>query len=67
MTMGLLFALALMLYGTARLYSPALVLYVVEQTLIQKAPSGSDPALLHSRLHEFLAEAPDRNARMSCR
>jgi hypothetical protein len=64
MFVGFVFALALMLYGIARIYSPALVLYVVEQTMVQKAPSGSDPALLRSRLHDFLAEAPDQGAKM---
>jgi hypothetical protein len=61
---GLLFAMTLILYGTARMYAPVLVLYIVEQTLIQKAPSGSDPAVLHARLHECIAEATDRKARM---
>jgi hypothetical protein len=61
---GLLFTLTLILYGTARLYAPALVLYIVEQTLIQKAPPGTDSAVLHARLHECIAEAPDRKARM---
>ena len=58
-------ALALILYGAAKYYSPSLVLYVVEQTLIQKAPTGSQPVLIHERLHTLLATAPDQNARMT--
>lgn len=64
MIAGALFAVASMLYGTARYYSPYLVLYVVEQALMQKAPPGMDPDLLHKRLRAFLLEAPDRSARM---
>jgi hypothetical protein len=64
MIAGALFAAALILYGTARYYSPLLVQYVVEQALMQKAPPGTDPDLLKKRLHAFLSEAPDRGARM---
>ena len=55
---------ALASYATARHYSPALVVYVVEQSLIQKAPLGIDPALLHERLHQLLSGAPDPKAQM---
>jgi hypothetical protein len=60
-TLGIL---ALASYGTARYYSPALVLHVVEQSLIQKAPLETDPTWLRSRLHALLSTAPDKNARM---
>ena len=55
---------ALASYGTAKYYSPALVLHAVEQSLIQKAPLGTDPARLQGRLHALLSSAPDKNARM---
>ncbi len=64
MVLAALFILASVLIGVARYYSPALVLYVVQQSLAQKAPSGSDSALLRERLHALLAAAPDQKARM---
>ena len=62
--MGVLLAAALVFYGAAKMYSPALVLHIVEQALIQKAPSGTDPALVRARLHSLLAGDPDPGARM---
>ncbi len=62
--MGLLLAIASVSYGAARYYSPFLVAYVVEQTLIQKAPSGTDPVLLKSRLHILLSAAPNKQLKM---
>ncbi len=62
--MGLLLAIASVSYGAAKYYSPSLVAYVVEQTLIQKAPSGTDPVLLKSRLSAFLSAAPDKRLKM---
>jgi hypothetical protein len=61
---GLLLAFALILYGAAKYYSPTLIFYVVEQSLIQKAPSGIDPARLHARLSELIAKDPDHMAQM---
>jgi hypothetical protein len=52
------------LYGAARHYSPSLILFVVEQSLAQKAPSGTDWTQLHERFHLFLSAIPDQNARM---
>jgi hypothetical protein len=57
-------AAAMMLYGTANHYSYSLILFIVEQTLIQKAPTGTDPDRLHRSLHEFLSKPPDQNASM---
>ena len=51
-------------YGTAKYYSPALVRYVVEQSLMQKAPSGTDPIWLRKRFYELLSAAPDQKAQM---
>jgi hypothetical protein len=59
-----LFALASVFYGVARHYSPYLVLYVVEQSLAQKAPSGTDSNLLRARLHALLSVTPDQDAQM---
>ena len=59
-----LFILALAVYGTVKLYSPLLIFYVVEQTLIQKAPPGTDPALLHARLQVIVYASPDAKTRM---
>jgi hypothetical protein len=52
------------LYGAARHYSPSLILFVVEQSLVQKAPSGTDLTRLHERFHQFLSAIPDQNSRM---
>jgi hypothetical protein len=61
---GLLLASALILYGAAKYYSPTLIFYVVEQSLIQKAPSGIDSALMHARLSALIAKDPDHKAQM---
>lgn len=60
-TLGIL---ALASYGAAKYYSPALVLHVVEQSLAQKAPLGTDPILLQRRLHSLLSAAPDQKAQL---
>jgi hypothetical protein len=59
-----MFILTLAVYGSIKLYAPALTFYVVEQTLIQKAPAGTDPALVHERLQFLLSAIPDSKARM---
>ena len=51
-----------MLYGAGRHYAPSLIRYIVEQSLIQKAPSGADPVCLQNRLRAVLSKTPDRNA-----
>jgi hypothetical protein len=58
------FAFALVLYGAGKHYSAPLVLHVVEQSLVQKAPAGMDPAQIRERLHAFLAAAPDQEKKM---
>ena len=55
-------AFASILYGAGRHYSPALIRHVVEQSLIQKAPSGADPVYLQNRMRAILSKIPDRNA-----
>ena len=64
LVLGSLFAVALAVYGIARYYSPSLVLFVVEQSLIQKAPSGTDPDLLVARFRAHISAAPDNNSQM---
>jgi hypothetical protein len=59
-----LFAVALVLYGAAKHYAPSLVLFVVEQSLMQKAPSGINPSSIHERFRARIAAAPDRNTQM---
>ncbi len=59
-----LLTLASALYAAASHYSPRLIRIVVEQSLIQKAPAGTDPAILERRLQSLLSEAPDADARM---
>ena len=61
---GSLFVIASVLYGAARYYSPSLVLYVVEQSLIQKAPSGTNTSLIHERFRAHIFSAPDKTSRM---
>lgn len=56
--------LAAILYGTGRYYSPSLIQYVVEQSLMQKAPAGEDPEYLQKRLRECLSAIPDQDARL---
>jgi hypothetical protein len=65
MIVGIVFAFAFILYGAAKYYSSSLILYVVEQSLIQKSPTGTDPARLQERLRAFLSTTSDQNARMS--
>jgi hypothetical protein len=60
-----LFAIALAIYGTARYYSQSLILFVVEQTLLQRSPSGTEPGLLRHRLETHLAASPSPDLKMA--
>jgi hypothetical protein len=51
-------------YGVLRHFSPRLVEYVVEETLVQKAPPGSDPAALRTRFAQRMASLPDAGTRL---
>jgi hypothetical protein len=51
-------------YLLARLYAATIVAYVVEETLIQKAPPGTDPQVIRLRLESRLAVWPDKAARL---
>lgn len=61
---GILLSVLLVIYGMGRYYSPLLVAYVVEQALVQKAPSGTEVDSLRLRLHGLLAGLPDQDSRM---
>jgi hypothetical protein len=63
--MLLMLAIALGIYGTARFYSRSLVLFVVEQALLQRSPSGTDPDLLGRRLETHLAASPSQDLKMA--
>ena len=64
LVMGSLMVIASVFYGAAKYYSPSLVFFVVEQSLIQKAPSGVDRTLLHDRLRAQIFATPDKTSRM---
>ena len=51
-------------YWGARHYSPALIWYVVEETLIRKAPEGISPDQTRLRLRVYLASLPDGRTRV---
>ena len=57
-------AVAAAAYLTAKLYSYSIVFYVVEETLIQKAPPGTDPVELRLRLRARMEKCPDESARL---
>ena len=61
---GVVLAFVLFLYGAGRYYSPFLIQYVVEQSLIQKAPSGTTPVYIQKRLGALLSAAPNQKAKM---
>ncbi len=62
--LGLLATLTLASYAALRHYSPALVAYVVEQTLIQKAPDNVDPSEVRARFGAWLETIPQGSARL---
>jgi hypothetical protein len=62
---GAVLLLASILYGAGRHHSAFLIQYVVEQSLIQKAPTGEDPSDLRARLRTILAAIPAENAKMT--
>jgi hypothetical protein len=62
--MGALIAAALAVYGTAKYYSPSLMIYVTEQILIQKSPAGTDPESVHKRFHVYLSSLPDSKSKV---
>ena len=61
---GVLALAAAVTYATARYYAPALMAYVVEQTLIEKAPPGTDVTELRDRFRATLAAEPSDSSKM---
>jgi hypothetical protein len=55
---------ALVFWGVSKYYAPRLVLHVVEQSLVQKAPPEADPTGIQQRLQNYLSTAPDQKAQM---
>ena len=64
LVLGSLLVIALIFYGAAKYYSPSLIFYVVEQSLLQKSPSGIDPSSLRERFHTSISTVPDKNSKM---
>ena len=64
LVVGSLIFIASVFYGAAKYYSPSLVFFVVEQSLIQKVPSGIDRKFLHERLRAHIFAAPDKTSQM---
>ncbi len=60
---GILVIIASSLYGAGRYYSPVLIQYVVEQSLIQKAPAGTDSRYLRERVRALVSAIPDEKAK----
>ncbi len=52
------------IYLAAKVCAGSIVAYVVEETLIQKAPPGTDPRVLRSRLESRLTACPDKASRL---
>jgi hypothetical protein len=61
---AILLAFASIGYAAAKYYSPSLVLHIVQQSLIQKAPSGKDSILLQKRLQALISSAPNQKTKM---
>jgi hypothetical protein len=64
LVLGSLLVIAVIFYGAAKYYSPSLVFYVVEQSLLQKSPSGLNPNSLRARFHASISAVPDKNSKM---
>ena len=50
-------------YAITRFYSIILVAYVVEESLIQKAPDGADTGRIRARFQGLVHSLPDRRSR----
>ena|SRR2546427_9339553 len=51
-------------YAAGRHFSPRIVAYVVQEALVQKAPSGGDPAEIRRRFQALAAEVREPDARL---
>ena len=61
---GILAALAVMMYGATTYYSEELIYYVVEQALLQKLPRDTDPVLIRRQFRRQISALPTRQARL---
>jgi hypothetical protein len=64
MVLGLGGVLVLATYAGLKRQSPAIVAYVVEQTLVQKSPPGTDEVGLRHRFRDVIDDFPDGSARL---
>jgi hypothetical protein len=64
LVIGSLLILVSVLYGTASHYSSSLIFYVVEQSLIQKAPPEVDTALVQKRFQAHISAIPGKDLQM---
>jgi hypothetical protein len=56
--------LTLAINEALRRHSPAIVAYVVEQTLLQKSPPATDKAELRRRFRDLMDDFPEESARL---
>ncbi len=63
-TLGILGAVAIACYGTARYYSPAIVIFVVEQALLQKAPAALSSAAVEQKYRGLMESLPTRDDKL---
>ncbi len=63
-TLGILGAVAIACYGTAKHYSPAMVIFVVEQALLQKAPAALSPVVVTREYRELMESLPTRDDKL---
>jgi hypothetical protein len=64
LVIGSLLIFVSILYGTARHYSSSLIFYVVEQSLIQKAPPEVDTALVQKRFQAQISAIQGKDLQM---
>ncbi len=55
---------ALAIYGLGRYYSPDVIEFVVAQSLVEKAPAGTDSEAIKSRFRKLMANSATRGTRM---
>jgi hypothetical protein len=51
-------------YAAVRYYSTELIGLVVERTLAEKTPPGTDQVTVAARMHAMIAAAPNRQAKL---
>jgi hypothetical protein len=54
----------LVIYGLGRYYSPDIITLIVEQSLIEKAPPGTNPEVVTARFHRLMAGCATHDAKM---